>query len=86
MPRSGISAIRCDYESGDQRLVWLEVGKRHITTIDFLDNKEPIIQRYMNQFETSLDGAPFAFDLNFARRVTEDIAGLIPESRGTDRV
>ncbi|HEY8714179.1 MAG TPA: Gfo/Idh/MocA family oxidoreductase [Candidatus Acidoferrum sp.] len=71
-PRSEISAIRCGYEVKDQRRVWLEGGNGN-AEIDFLGSKEPIIQRYLQRFEESLDGAAFPFDFAFAANVKEKV-------------
>lgn len=72
VPRSEVSTIRCGYETKDQRRVWLE-GENRDAEIDFLGSKEPIIQRYLQRFEESLDGAEFPFDFAFAARVKEKI-------------
>jgi hypothetical protein len=73
---SKIAAIQCDYESADARAIWLDAPKRRVATIDFLGNKEPIVQRYVDRFEASLNGLPFPFDLKFAMSVTEEITVL----------
>jgi Oxidoreductase family, NAD-binding Rossmann fold len=76
VPRSGIGEIRCAYETQDQRLIWLDSSKKRIETVDFFNSKEPIIQRFLAQFESSMGGTAFRLDLNFALRVKEDLEGL----------
>jgi hypothetical protein len=76
VPRSGIGEIRCGYDAPNQRLIWLDSRERRIETIDFFNSKEPIIQRFLAQFESSMDGTEFRLDLNFALRVKEDLEGL----------
>lgn len=68
VPQSGLAGISCEYERADERRVWLEKNHREIATIDFLGNKERIIQRYVAKFERGLDGTSFPFDLEFAAR------------------
>jgi hypothetical protein len=87
VPHCGISTIHCDYESVDQRRVWLEGSKERIAEIDFLDSKEPIIQRFLSRFEQSIFGAPFPFDFDFAQRVKENVEALTGRmaSRGPQR-
>jgi Oxidoreductase family, NAD-binding Rossmann fold len=76
VPRSSIGEIRCGYDAPNQRLIWLDSGERRIETIDFFNSKEPIIQRFLSQFESSMDGTPFRIDPNFALRVKEKLEGL----------
>jgi hypothetical protein len=76
VPQSGIGEIRCAYEAPNQRLVWLDSAERRIETIDFFNSKEPIIQRFLAQFERTMEGTPFRLDLNFALRVKEELEAL----------
>jgi len=76
LPQSGIDEIRCAYETRDQRLIWLDSREKRIETVDFFNSKEPIIQRFLAQFESSMDGAAFRLDLKFALRVNEELEGL----------
>ena len=55
VPNASIGEIRCEYDSANQRTVWLESGKQRIDEIDLLAHQEPIIQRYLAQFESSLE-------------------------------
>lgn len=71
---SQVSEIVCDYESMNERKVWLERDRREVASTSFSENKEPIIQRYIAKFEGALDGASFAFDLEFAARVAGSLA------------
>jgi Oxidoreductase family, NAD-binding Rossmann fold len=73
VPHTSVLEIRCGYELPDQRLVWLESDRERVSTIEFLASKEPIVQRFLVQFENSLDGNPFPFDFTFAQRVNENL-------------
>lgn len=73
VPNATVEEIRCGYESANQRTVWLEAGKQGIAAIDLLAQQEPIIQRYLAGFESSLDGEDFPVDLGFAQRVKENM-------------
>ena len=54
-------------------MVWLDSGKQRVANIEFLGSKEPIVQRFVSRFETSLSGKPFPFDFDFAQRVNENL-------------
>jgi len=73
VPHSRLSKILCGYELPDERMVWLEAGKKRVANLEFLNSPEPIIQRFVTRFENSLDGKPFPFDFAFAQRVNEII-------------
>jgi hypothetical protein len=76
VPRSSIGEIRCAYETQNQRVAWLDSGERRIETIDFFGSKEPIIQRFLTQFERRMEGNAFPLDLKFALRVKEELETL----------
>jgi hypothetical protein len=76
VPLSTVQEIRCGYEQGDERRVWLDRAGERIASIDLLESKEPIIQRFLAQFEASLDGAHFPIDLQFAQHVADEIDAL----------
>jgi len=73
VPHSRLSKIYCGYELPDERSVWLDFGKQRVATIEFLGNKQPIVQRFVARFENSLDGKPFPFDFGFVQRVNENL-------------
>jgi hypothetical protein len=73
VPSSEVSAIRCDYELPDERLVWIDKGEQRVSTIDLFSHGQPIIQRFMKKVEAALDGAAFPFDLDFALRVAVEL-------------
>jgi len=75
-PKSSVQEIRCGYEQPDERSVWLEKRNTRAAFIDLLANKEPIIQRFIAKVESSLEGAYFPFDLEFALRVAKDASAL----------
>lgn len=76
VPQSAIQEIRCGYEQPDERFVWLERRNARAASINLLENKEPIIQRFAAKVEGALEGAEFPLDLQFALRVAEDAAEL----------
>jgi predicted dehydrogenase len=65
-PHSEITELVCAYEATDERRVWIEDE-----SIDFLENREPLIQRFVQRFE---DSAEFQFGIEFALRVGEELA------------
>ena len=75
-PESTLSEILCGYERPDERSVWLEKAGTRTAFLNLLENKEPIIQRFIRNFEAALDGGEFPFGLEFALRVAEDVASV----------
>ena len=73
VPSSEVSAIRCDYELPDERLVWIDAGGKRVSSIDLFRHGQPIIQRFMQKVEAALEGAAFPFDLDFAFRVATEL-------------
>ncbi len=76
VPGAEVSAIDCGYDQPDQRVVSLTHGDRSIAEIDFSDNREPIIQRFINRFERAMVGDSFPFTLDFALRVLSALKAL----------
>ena len=76
VPSSEVFQIECAYEQADERLVWLEKGKQKIGSIDLLNHRQLIVQRFMKRFEAALDGAAFPFDLEFGLRVGVELNAL----------
>jgi hypothetical protein len=74
--QSAVQEIRCGYEQPDERSVWLEKRNTRVAFLNLLENKEPIIQRFAAKVEDALDGGDFPLDLEFALRVSKDIAAL----------
>ncbi len=68
-PAAEIGDITCGYERSPARRVWLDGPGGRIAEIDFADNTEPIMQRFVAGFEDAVDGGTFALDLAFAQRV-----------------
>lgn len=66
VPHSEITELICAYNASDERRVWIEHE-----SIDFLENREPLISRFVQQFE---EGAEFPFGIEFALKVAEDLA------------
>jgi hypothetical protein len=77
VPDATVEDILCEYESANQRTVWLESAKQRTASIDLLAHQEPIIQRFLTRFESSLDGEAFPIDLGFAERVKEKLELLV---------
>lgn len=75
VPKAEIGEIFCAYEGRGERNVWLESEGRRIATIDFLENREPIVQRFIHAFEAA-PGPAFRFDLAFALRVYEAVEAV----------
>jgi Oxidoreductase family, NAD-binding Rossmann fold len=76
VPHSAVQEIRCGYEQPDERCVWLERRNARAAIINLLENKEPIIQRFVAKVEAALEGAEFILNLEFALRVSEEAADL----------
>jgi predicted dehydrogenase len=67
-PQSELIEISCAYNAPDERRVWIDSE-----TVDFTQNRQPVIQRFIQRFEAAIVGADFPFGIDFARRVTEDV-------------
>jgi predicted dehydrogenase len=76
VPSSEVSEIECAYEQADERVVWLEKGKQKMGSIDLLNHRQLIVQRFMKKVEAALDGAAFPFDLEFGLRVAAELNAL----------
>ena len=76
VPEAAISEIDCGFEDADERLVSIGNGNCILSTIDFTANREPIIQRFIEQFEGALNGGPFPFGLDFAELVLKDLSAF----------
>jgi predicted dehydrogenase len=76
VPSSEVSEIRCGYELPDERVVWIERKGQGIASIDLLNHRQLIVQRFMEKVEAALDGAAFPFDLDFALRVANQLNAL----------
>jgi predicted dehydrogenase len=76
MPHAAIGEIRCGYERTDERCVWLEQATRQVGFIDLLNHTEPIIQRFVTEFEGSLAHGEFPLGLAFGARVADGVREL----------
>jgi hypothetical protein len=76
VPHATIKELQCGYEQPNERIVWLEREGQRIASLNLLEQKEPIIQRFIAEFESSRDMGRFPIDLEFGLRVAEDIATL----------
>ena len=75
VPHAQVAQIHCGYELPNERRVWLEREGKVTNAIDFLSN-EPVIQRFIDRFESALHGPDFPLDLNFAARVAAALSEL----------
>lgn len=75
VPQAQVAEIHCGYELPNERRVWLEREGKVTSAINFLSN-EPVIQRFIDRFESALHGADFPLDLNFAARVAAALSEL----------
>ena len=76
VPQAAVSEIRCADEGAPERRVWLESGNEPLASLDFLANREPIIQRFVAAFEAARDNCNFPFDLSFGLRVYEAVEAI----------
>lgn len=81
VPKANPCELRCGYQMADERRIWLEKEGKHVASIDFLANREPIIQRFIERVEAAINGAPFLFGLDFALRVAQASEELKREQR-----
>jgi predicted dehydrogenase len=68
VPQSEITELACAYDAPDERLVWIQHE-----SVDFLENRQPIIQRFLRRFEAAIQGAELPFGIEFGLRVAEDL-------------
>ncbi len=76
VPEATIENLQCEYRVADERRVWLKKGDAQVASIDFLENQQPIIQRFLARFERAIDGTEFPWDLSFGLHVAEELAAL----------
>jgi hypothetical protein len=76
VPQAAVSEIRCADEGVAERRVWLESENVPLASLDFLANREPVIQRFVAAFEAALDAGNFPFDLSFGLRVYEAVEAV----------
>jgi hypothetical protein len=71
-PRAKVTEIECGYGMPDERRAWLARAGKVLSAANFTLNREPIIQRFIAQFEQSATASGnFPFDLEFAMRVAD---------------
>jgi hypothetical protein len=75
VPHAQVAEIHCGYELPNERQVWLEREGNVTGAINFLSN-EPVLQRFIDRFESALHGPDFPLDLNFAARVAAALSEL----------
>lgn len=68
VPHSEIEELFCAYHSADERRVWIASE-----SVDFLENRQPVVQRFIRKFEAATEGAKFPFGIEFGSRVAESL-------------
>ena len=76
VPLARLGEIKCGHEMADERRVWLARTGDQIASIDFLQNREPIIQRFIEGVESAMGGGAFPFGLDFALWVARGVGAL----------
>jgi hypothetical protein len=80
-PNARLGEIYTAYEMDDQRSVTIRIGSTQYL-IDFLNNQEPLIQRFIDVFETDLvKKAKSGFDLHLSLKILEDLNELQRKNR-----
>ncbi len=74
VPGSRLTAIRCAYQSTDERFVRITTGAGEAESIQ-LQTDEPLIQRFVERFEGARHSMQFPLDLRFASRVLDVLNG-----------
>jgi Oxidoreductase family, NAD-binding Rossmann fold len=74
VPQSTTTEMDCGYEQKDERRAWLDKNDQRVAEIDLLANKEPIIQRFIAQFEKATREGQFPFTLQFGFKVAQRVA------------
>jgi predicted dehydrogenase len=74
-PKALVEKIVTAYNSSDQRRIEIFSEKKY--EIDFLNNTQPLLQRFIDSFEKSiLESKKFPLDLEFALKVNSEITKL----------
>lgn len=72
-PDAELLSLEVEYDAENTRCVKLHYDKS-VDYIDFSNNKEPIVQRFVASFLNGVDhGDAFMFDLDFASKVSADM-------------
>ena len=78
VPMARLGELACGYEEPPSRVVWVAAPGRPREEIDFTNQREPIIQRFVSLFESHLhtgkdeaDGDGFMFGPEFALATAE---------------
>ncbi len=76
VPEARVSELVCGYEMPEARKVCLKKRGVCLTSVDFSENPEPIIQSFVERVDRAVTGATFPFGIDFALRVAESIEAL----------
>jgi hypothetical protein len=57
-------------------MIWLTQSGKRVSVIDFLANKQPIVQRYIHAFESGRKKPDFPFGLELAKQVAAQVGSL----------
>ena len=75
VPGSEVLEIRCGYGLRDERYVELETDTGPLHVIDLV-TEEPLIQRFVTNFEDAISQLTFTLDLGFAARVFKAVTAF----------
>jgi len=78
VPAAALGELDCRYAApgADSRQVWLDRAASRLASIDFTSNRQPIVQRFFQNFEAARSSRDFPFDLAFADRVSARVSAL----------
>jgi hypothetical protein len=75
-PTAPIASLDCAYDRAPERRVWLDRGGERVAEVDFTDNDEPILQRFVDGFEDAWSSGRFPLDIEFAAGVAGAVRAL----------
>jgi predicted dehydrogenase len=79
-PNAQLGVIKTAYETDDQRSVTIKIDSTQYL-INFLNNREPLIQKFIDAFELDLiKKARSEFDLHFSLKIMYDLYNLYKKS------
>jgi predicted dehydrogenase len=76
VPAAAVGQVRCSYQTTDRRVVWLTREDSELSRVTFENNRQPLIQRYIETFEKERIRRNLTFGLDFAGRVATDVLSL----------
>ncbi len=76
VPDAETDEVVCGYGDRAERRMWIQKEGKEIGAVNFLENRQPIIQRFIAAFEGARERGSFEMDLEFGVRVAEAVARL----------